>query len=287
MNGAAFSLQPSHARLSFGWFRSGRLLENGCSEAEIHSATIKAAKTRKERMDTINEIKQKVRALMAEGNVSEAKNEDVDQQRYVASPVPSANRSPGLTPSPIISRKSPMRTTGSGPSPATRLAHLRIPSSPERGFLSPRCHIRLKRSVPIDLGNDLFSMDSVRYDPFDDRAARICSPKQQACSSPRSFLSAQQHMPPIRRDASPIVDTRPPIQPRRLASPAGGTRYSPRQEVSSGSSAPRDCYWSSTGTCLPPIQRVASPVMDRPTPMEPRRFASAAPIVLFQPPTLT
>ena len=310
MHGAPFFLRPFyisctlHLMYHFSLYgMHDRLLENGCSEAEIHLATVQAATTRKERMDTIQEIKQKIRAL-----VEKTQKEDVDQQqqqeqqRYVTSPVPTAaNRSPGLTPSPIISRKSPMmrRTTMvSEPSPATRLAHLRFPTSPEQqGFLSPQCHIRRrKRTVPIDLGNDLFSMDSVVYEPFDDRVARICSPKHQACSSPRSFLSAQQYIPTTtRRDVSPMVDTQPPIQPRRLASPVGDLLYSPRQPATSSCplSAPPpsgSSYSWSSSTRMPSSTRprtLPTKTAASPAPMQPRRFSSTAgaPVVLFQPPT--
>jgi hypothetical protein len=215
--------------LTLGWTFCPlhRLLDNGHSEHEIQLATIEAAKTRKERMDTIQEIKRAFKALMESGRLSEAK--DFYHKRS-PSPVPTttttANRSPGLAPSPIISRKSPMRVMTSGRPSTTRIAHLRFPSSPERSFMSPRCTFQRKRSAPIDLGNGIFSTDPFLSDPYNCTPARICSPKQEAHSSPRSFLSSMR-MPEGQRVPSPMVDTRPPIQPRRLASPPPVVLYQP------------------------------------------------------------
>jgi len=257
-----------------------RLLENGHTETEIVSAAIAAAKTRKERIDTIHEIKQKYKALVAAG-IFEKVN-DIDQkqqppqqkQQYVSStlsPIPTMNRSTGLTPSPIISRKrSPMRLIVSGPSPSTmtttQLAQLRLPSSPEdqqqqhrggRGgggssssFISPRCQIQRKRSAPTMMMDtvgidDIFGYSSdaaaIRSDPFSYTPARVCTPKYDVCSSPRSLLVSSSSItssstvmmmrtpPPAAGgggrgessslSSSPVgKEKRPPIQPRRLAS---------------------------------------------------------------------
>ena len=207
------------------------MLQNGHTENEIQLATIQAGKTRKQRIETIQELREKIKSIMST-NARKVQPLSSMGPIYpptsstlslvVSSPVPHH-----LPPSPIIPRKSPAR---SPPCNQGLLPHLRFPGMANT-MLSPRGVIR-KRTVPIDLGNDLFrSVDEQVEDVltphiYSSTPKRLCSPRNTdrhhhptgSFSPPNENLDASCMRFPARVQ-SPKADSRPLIKPRRLASP--------------------------------------------------------------------
>lgn len=215
------STHPSHISI---FIFTIRMLQNGHTEKEIQLATFQAGKTRKQRLETIQELKEKIKFIMS-GNGRKVQplsnSDDITPQTssslVVSSPVPHH-----LPPSPIIPRKSPAR---SPPRDRDRLLHLRFPAV-AGSVLSPRGVIR-KRAVPIDLGNDLFSNEEDVLTPHihSSTPKRLCSPRNtgsdrypNVCFSPPNdnYCTTMRFPARVR---SPKADSRPLIKPRRLASP--------------------------------------------------------------------
>lgn len=191
------------------------MLQNGHTHSEIRWASEQAAKTRQQRLETIQEIRQKMKALMsATGNATPP----IRRSREVSSPMPPA-RSQQLPPSPIVPRRSPVRAA---PWNSEKFPHLRFPQSSE-SVLSPRCEIRRKRPAPIDLGEDLFhGGDPLTSDIYNSTPKRLRSPckgNEKPGQSPRrdSTFSSSMRFPA--RVKSPMADSLPLMMPRRLASP--------------------------------------------------------------------
>lgn len=213
-----FSHVTNHCDGNFGLGCACRMLQNGHTETEIQVATIQAGKTRKQRLETIQELRDKVRSLLTAREVNPVFHSDKHQHKDVKetlSPMPKIRPLHQLPPSPIVPKKSPVRTT---PGDTTKLPYLRFPSiAHQNGILSPRCQVR-KRSVPIELGKDLFFHDDVLTPHVHSHTPkRICSPRHSVLSPrPENFCAAMRFPARIR---SPKADSRPLIKPRRLASP--------------------------------------------------------------------
>ena len=195
------------------------MLQNGHTESEIHLATVQAAKTRQERLATIHEIRQKVKALIAVGKAYN--NGDTICNGAVSSRMP--HHSQQLPPSPIVPQKSPARTAHFH---NENFAHLRFPISDS--ILSPRGCSRRKRPAPVNLGEDLFHDDALTPHIYNSTPKRIRSPRNKTYVKPT--LSPRQEnicfsMRFPARIKSPIADSRPLLKPRRLASPPPSMLY--------------------------------------------------------------
>ncbi len=187
------------------------MLLNGHTEMEIQLATVQAGKTRKQRLETIQEIKEKVKSLMSAAAAAAGKVRPLSNNNHrMATPSPVSHQ---LPPSPIIPRRSPVRACAENPE---KLRHLRFPRISDSRILSPRCQIR-KRSVPIDLGDELFQGDVLTPHVYSNTPKRLCSPRNPALSPhPENFCASMRFPARVR---SPTADSRPLIKPRRLASP--------------------------------------------------------------------
>lgn len=209
-------IDRTSSNLSDGYLLMRRMLQNGHSENEIQLATMQAARTRKERLETINEIRQKLKALMSRGKVLQSSS----IHRMSASPM-ALNQ---LPPSPIVPRKSPARATHLD---GENFAHLRLPTDPG-SMLSPRGLSRRKRPAPLDLGGDLFQEDALTPHIYNNTPKRLRSPcndnyAKSVLSPYRENLCTSMRYPA--RVKSPMVDSRPLLQPRRLASPPPSMLY--------------------------------------------------------------
>jgi hypothetical protein len=191
------------------------MLQNGHTHSEIQLASDQAAKTRQQRLETIQEIRQKVKAILAAGKANPNA-----RKLQSTSPMP-LSRSQQLPPSPIIPRRSPMRVAQWN---SARFPHLQFPQGRDTdSVVSPRCSTgRQKRPAPIDLGDDLFDGgDALTSDIYNSTPKRLRSPaggNEKSKLSPRSSTFCSSMRFPA-RVKSPMADSRPLLMPRRIASP--------------------------------------------------------------------